>query len=74
MRITMVPTDQVGVINGVHVRRWTGITGKGVPVDIYVHCIAVDDLLPCQEFEAELREIHPSEDFKVTRPTEGARR
>jgi len=52
MKLTIEPTAELVVWDGVEVRRWRGVTEQGAPCDVYVHRVRVDATLPQEEFQA----------------------
>lgn len=69
MNIAVTSTDQVVEIDGVLTRVWRGISEGGVPCDVYVRSVAVDERLPSYEFERDLRR-QAAPKFTVSIPVE----
>jgi hypothetical protein len=60
MKITIEPTNDTTTLDGVPVRHWKGTTDTGIPVDLFVHRVAVREDRDCSQFEAELKECIPA--------------
>jgi hypothetical protein len=64
MQITIQPTKDVTVIDGVRVRAWEGLTDKGILCVVYVRAISVSGDKPSDDFERELLRIpNPQEEI-----------
>ncbi len=50
MKITIEPTDQIVVVEGIPVRVWSGVTDRGTKCAVFVALIGVDDAA-APEFE-----------------------
>lgn len=55
MKISIEKTDELMTIDGVPVRRWKGLTERGVECDVLVHRLVVRDGQH-EQFAAELEE------------------
>jgi len=56
VNILVESTKQLTVLDGVPVRVWKGLTGRGTPCFVFVHRIAVQKSEDQGEFERELTE------------------
>ena len=56
MKIRIESTDQITTLQGVECRVWKGITEQGTPCFVFVHRLAVHNLLDSSDFDRELDE------------------
>lgn len=56
MKIVIEATEQIVDVNGAQARVWTGVTSKGVRVQVLVSRIAVQQGEDMTQFDAELKE------------------
>jgi hypothetical protein len=61
VRILIHPTADIVEVDGVECRRWAGKSFGGVPVDVYVRLIQVEDERDLPRFNRELAEQDPPE-------------
>lgn len=58
MKATIESTEQLIKINGVPARVWTGVTERGIPIQLAITRVAVHRDEDASQFEAELGEQH----------------
>jgi hypothetical protein len=61
VRILIHPTADIVEVDGVECRLWAGKTFGGVPVEVYVRLIQVEDERNLSRFNRELAEQDPPE-------------
>lgn len=58
MKASIESTEQLIKINGVPARVWTGVTERGIPIQLAITRAAVHRDEDASQFEAELSEQH----------------
>ena len=56
MKIILEPTDRIVTVNGIPMRLWRGVTGKGIKVEAIIPRIAASAHDDVSELSAELKE------------------
>jgi hypothetical protein len=55
MKITMEPTDQFVIVDGIETRRWLGETERGTKCDVFVPRIRVASTEDTSQFDLEMK-------------------
>jgi hypothetical protein len=64
VKITIEPTNEVVIVDGIQCRVWAGVTGGGVKCHVVVHGIAINPDADTSELDAELT-LEPPEKVKL---------
>ncbi len=59
MQVQIESTADIAIIDGVHCRRWKGVTAEGTECEVFVHRIAVHKDNDSSQFQRELFEQLP---------------
>ncbi len=63
MKITLEPTDEVVILDGVPVRVWIGVDERGRPYDVFVHRIGAASWEAQQALAESLAVVPPPYDI-----------
>lgn len=57
MMITMQPTSEIVLVEGVPTRRWLGVTDHGIACDVFVRILRVGCDEDCSAFDRDLKTV-----------------
>jgi hypothetical protein len=64
--VLLIPTDEIGLVNGTRCRRWSGTTWDGVPVMAFVALLGVDESAPPDVHDRFRRGLEEQEGVQFT--------